>query len=383
VVAVGVARFLKRKARHHLNRKAFRNESEVSLAFLGNSMLYYNDMPRFVAYLLEQIVQQDAVGSFLSSACSCILGETHGRANNPTRIRQNSCMRGGATLTTLWERGNGMRRTFVSSKDIGAPTVKHLFSSRRRWNFVVMNDHTTSAARPETHQVTIETLIKKYQPLLFERNANAVPILVMTPAHRCPIQNSSIDLGTVEEFTARVEEGYRAYAIAWNQHSRIRQETASAARIAPVGLAFLHVHKDRPELWIKLYQDDDLHPSLCGSWLMALVIIGTILGGHLPEPTSLVTRERALYDIDAFWREAKVRTRQDPNISHSKPCFAPSREEALYLWQVAQDTLDQTSEWNGTFSTHSPPPSNIDISQEPTLPLPDHSSESHATNPAQ
>ena len=50
------------------------------VAFLGNSILYYNDCPRFLANLSKDHVN----------------------------IHQDSCLRGGTNLQQLWEQGNGM-----------------------------------------------------------------------------------------------------------------------------------------------------------------------------------------------------------------------------------------------------------------------------------
>ena len=87
------------------------------VAFLGNSIQYYNDTPRFLANL------------------------GRGSISHP-----DSCYRGGASLLSLWEDGNGMKRKFATPNaetsrttvdgkevvvyDVGAPTVRSLLSGR-------------------------------------------------------------------------------------------------------------------------------------------------------------------------------------------------------------------------------------------------------------
>jgi len=150
------------------------------VAHIGNSIQYYNDCPR----LLERMLLQDSVH------------RVNNNNNNNNRVYQDSCLRGGATLPSLWWDGNGMRRKFSERLndvhdgvgvgvgvvvDIGAPTVRDLLlhknhktkkkcgndsdndsdNDNKYWDFVVMNDHTQSPVRNETKQqskVALETL---------------------------------------------------------------------------------------------------------------------------------------------------------------------------------------------------------------------------------
>ena len=81
-------------------------ENNISVAFCGNSILYYNDCPR----VLEAL--------------------------SGGRLTQDSCLRGGASLKSLMVKGNGMGRELWPKDDCGQPSVKDLFASRN-WDFVV------------------------------------------------------------------------------------------------------------------------------------------------------------------------------------------------------------------------------------------------------
>ena len=123
----------------------------VRVAFLGNSILYYNDCPRFLENLSMGAISQD------------------------------SCLRGGTNLHELWKLGNGMRKHGWATDnakidnadgdvnyDVGAPNVKTLLDATKKWDYVVFNDHTQGPARPEKKQVTQDVLVEKYLPLLLD-----------------------------------------------------------------------------------------------------------------------------------------------------------------------------------------------------------------------
>jgi len=170
------------------------NERSTRVAFLGNSILYFNDCPR----LLQHMMGSDS-------------------------MIQESCLRGGASLSSLWNKGNGMRNMFrcpnsriVRNRknkensnsddeeeeyeyDIGAPTVKELLSDERGWDFVVMNDYTQGPARTTTRQESVQVLEQKYAPLL--KTCDCVPVFLQTAAYRLESTKGAEDLGSTRNFT--------------------------------------------------------------------------------------------------------------------------------------------------------------------------------------
>ena len=152
------------------------NERSTRVAFLGNSILYFNDCPR----LLQHMMGSDS-------------------------MIQESCLRGGASLSSLWNKGNGMRNMFrcpnsriVRNRknkensnsddeeeeyeyDIGAPAVKELLSDERGWDFVVMNDYTQGQALPVRQHGKNPYRYWSRSTLLSSKHAIAFPYFCRRP----------------------------------------------------------------------------------------------------------------------------------------------------------------------------------------------------------
>ncbi len=331
-------------------RQRPRGDHEARVAFLGNSIQYYNDCPRFLANL-----------------------------SNGAISHQDSCFRGGATLATLWEKGNGMGRTFATKNaeliamkeedgneknylvgavgspvvvyDVGSPTVIDLLrcddvedeellfadsgvderrstTSPTRWDFVVMNDHTQGPARASSRKANEKVLLEKYLPLIAKNHAT--PIIIETHAYRYPGINNSADLGNVYEFTKSVREGVQSYVEALQ--SKLPQSIRP--RLAPVGTAFLHVHDDNHEVWEGLFDSHDhFHPSPSGTFLQGCVLHWTMFGS--PPPLS-----RTEDEIKDLWKDARV---MHDIRNGDKGTPLPTLNVVEYLWNVAAKICEPIS----------------------------------------
>lgn len=279
----------------------------VSIAFLGNSIQYFNDCPRLVQSMLK------AAGM---------------------AVRQNSCLRGGSNLESLWMKGNGMRNKFATppavrpnggggggggSFDIGAPTPKALLhpqtnNTRRTWDYVLFQDHTQHPTRHASRTQSMEALKKHYLPLLQEFQSQTTVLLLQTYAYRVKGLKETEDLGDFHAFTERLVEGYQMY-------SEVFQEAGFPVQIVPMGRAvqFLYKHR-RHDLWEKLYSWDDFHPSPHGTWLQACLIFLVTTRGTVAPPT-----------YDPLWWD-DCRYMQPPE---QKPLPLPTVQEAEELRQVA------------------------------------------------
>lgn len=355
----------------------------VSVAFLGNSMLYFNDCPRLVERLLLE--------------CGCYDdANANSRSRSRVRVHQESCLRGGATLSSLWEKGNGMQEKFRTlpakrrknngdddeddddcEYDIGAPTVSQLIQNQQAWlqqqqqeqqesntttsrhsttttlfeSFIVLNDHTQGPTREKTRQQTIEILQSAYAPLIYYNDDSAaaesssstvvpppppVVIFIQTPAYKVEGMRGSEDLGSFDEFTNRVAHGVAQYAQVMqqernNQRLQIipQQQDAAACRVAPVGEAFRYLRHHNPELWSKLYSWDNFHPSPHGTWLQACVLFGVMT----KRPVPVETCGPLLRDMSSTsWWHSWSRRMQPPEEG-ALPL--PTFEEALELVRVA------------------------------------------------
>ena len=267
----------------------------VHIAYAGNSMIYFHDTPR----MFTNLATKRRVAS------------------------QDSCLRGGASLPSLFLEGNGMRNKFralrKSEVDIGSPTVSEMLSSKQ-YDFLVMNDYTQAPARMERRQKTIASLQSDYLSLI--QKCGATPVFIITPAYRKPVNNST-DLGSPEEFTLRTKQGCEAYATALNE---LLPETQKC-RVAPVGLAFLKIRKENPRMWERLFHVDDFHPSPHGTFLQGCVLHWTLFGCG---PDNIDYGDGAS-NIEDLWSDARV---MQPPSDDSLPL--PTMEEARYLAEIAE-----------------------------------------------
>ena len=253
------------------------------VAFLGNSLLYFNDVPR----LMEALCGDK--------------GLVH-----------DCCLRGGANFKSLLKEGS--RNPFAEPK--GCATVAALLQNP--WDVVVLQDFTQGPAREESRRESVATLVEAYAPLV--ARCNAVPVLLATHAYREHTKGSD-DLGDVREFTRRLREGYEAYAEALAD----ALPTALRPRVAPSGMAFEVVHAERPALWRELFHIDDFHLSPSGSFLEATVLHWTIFGEAPP-----VFNKSPPQDPATLFREARF---MQPPKDPVQPM--PSAEDAEYLLDVA------------------------------------------------
>lgn len=272
-----VALFVERRRRQITNECSSKID-EIRVAFCGNSMLYYNDCPRLIQQMIE--------AAFPS--CSVV---------------QDSCLRGGATLRSLFQRGNGMGTKFGPLHDVGQATVSQLLGPKQ-WDFIVLNDHTQHPTRESSASESRTTLYENYAPLC----KSASPILIQTPAYRRTGTKNSSDLGDFDAMTDRVRDGVLSYL----------SVLPNNARIAPVGEAYRAIRQRDIELWKRLYSWDDFHPSPYGTWLQACVVFCVCFGQRPPE-------------YDAQWWE-HARYMQPPD---EKPLPLPTDVEAMELLFIA------------------------------------------------
>ena len=233
---------------------------DIKVAFVGNSMIYYNDFPRFMESLSNG------------------------------HLTQNSCLHGNANLDSILVWGNGMYKIWNSGAarvysddatihDYGACTVKQLlfgydeeleekaaagddavygnnddfstygdgtnpcisdpyylqwldniyaFQGTPQFDYIVLNDNTRSPARTDTRARSLEVLENVYADWIIE--TGATPVLLMTYGYSTPYRDMG-GLDDVPKFTSLTYEGYRQYA----ELLESLLPAAQKPRIAPVG----------------------------------------------------------------------------------------------------------------------------------------------------
>jgi hypothetical protein len=269
----------------------------TSLAFFGNSFLYYNDSPR----LIQQMVE--SAGYY---------------------TEQDSCLRGGSSITSIWENGC----TFTSNT--GPESVEDLLSAEGNWDFVIIDDNTQGPARDSSRERSISTLTEDIVPLLWNNDytRHSIPILIQTPAHRHRGVAGSSDLGSFYSFSDLVAKGVRKYKQAIDAEFT-NYDYEDLTRIAPVGEAFRWLRVNDFDLFDKLYSWDDIHPSPYGTWLQACVIFCTCF------PDDIIPK----YNPE-WWDLSRYMM---PVSDDGVDLDLPSKDDASKLRRVARDVCDDYS----------------------------------------
>ena len=367
---------------------------EISVAFVGNSMFYFNDFPRFFQVLSS-------------------------RGNK--RVIQNSCLHGGASIPSLLLEGNAMfpqfetpqavltnTNTSITSSsdssdttihsiiyDYGACTVEQLLTGTdprlddpgyavtvtgpedknsthqnrnpcredaaylayakdyffhfvqqqqhnhptftKTWDYVMINDNTRNPARASTRARSLQFLERFYLPWLIQ--TGATPVFLWTHAYAVnstPTRNMA-GLEDVANFTSLTGVGVRAYAQLLESALSNNHQTP---RIAPVGLAFLLVHEEDPDLWSTLFHAaDHIHASPAGTFLQGCIVYHTLFG-TMPPPLLIIEHSSdhnnthtntTSMALQLLWKTARM-------MQHAWEPANPRMDvsTAAYLYRVAE-----------------------------------------------
>lgn len=359
----------------------------VNVAFVGNSMFYFNG---------KSIGLQTSNGADVWSphaVVSCFCGIDFPRffqalAGEDLVRYQDSCLHGGGDIPSLLMEGNAMYPQFSTPDaileeptyqmnhtiyDYGACTPEQLVTGRdirlidpgyaqpadksegnfnpcredqtylqwatdyyysrgkttMDWQYIVINDNTRDPARASSRARSMQFLEQFWAPLL--RESGATPVFLWTHAYR-PLDtvahtHNMTGLEDMANFTSLTYAGLRAYVRLMTPLLPANQQP----RIAPSGLAFLAVYEDDRDMWHSLFHNaDHLHASPAGTFLQGLCVYHTLFG-ELP-PKSQVVRKH----MEHFWKAARM-------MQHAwePPNPFPTRGEASYLYDMAKRVLVQ------------------------------------------
>jgi hypothetical protein len=316
------------------------NDGSIRVAFVGNSMMFVNDLPRLM----------EAMSGF--------------------QLAQDSCLHGSLNLGSILRKGNGMYGKFVESipgtpigndvvTDFGACTVAQLllghdpnlqpgnangyyvndgtnpclvnqsyYDQRKNstvthtsapWDFVVMNDRSIYPAVPSLRNRSISSLRDSYAQYFL--GTGATPVLYVTYAY--PEQA----VGDIPTFTSLVWEGYTQYAAVLAEFLPSSQRPI----LSPVGIAFLLLWEENYGLWERLFGDDKIHPSPHGTYLIACVLYATLQGRMPPATAAIPDNVKALWD--------RARCMQLDRESDAMPF--PTQAEANFLYLAAKRVVLQ------------------------------------------
>ena len=363
-------------------------EPAIRVAFIGNSITFVNDLPRFV--------------------------EALGGGEDGT-IFQDSCLHGALNFMSMLYKGNGMyrkwqtrkaiiSRSFTSSSssssngngssksdadngiiyDFGACSVPQLlvghdeefyyensgkYSDGRNpctispqylayreslyynnnqpeepltWDFVVMNDQSRFPTMYEKRKHSLMALRTVYAPLLSAAKATVVFLVTFgyVGQQRIYVDDDASKWNFVPteteddmpHFTSALYYGYQEYQNVLEKQNNI------PVRLAHVGLAFLTVWEEDRALWRRLFYVDGLHPSPLGTYLEGCVVYAT-LRQRLP-PASI-----RIQQVSQLWKRARrmhlgrkhyLAYITEQEAAEMIPLDLPTRDEARYLSDVCR-----------------------------------------------
>ena len=319
-------------------------DRRYNVAFVGNSNIFVNDLPRLMESLSNGNIFQDsclhAGGSMLK-----IIRTGNGMYN---RWTTEAALKDDVT----WYNMNGQETPIY---DYGACSVPQLllghdaeltynnygaafyndgtnpcfmngnyldytqsFNYSEPWDFVVLADQSKRMSFEEARYEALLAFNYTYIPLL--EMTGATPIVLQPHAFWSDNVNMT-GLGDVANFTALIRNGAKEYQSFLSQGLPKSQ----AAKIAPVGNAFLAVLEDEDnyDMWEKLFLDDGIYPSPFGSYLYGLVVYATVYG-HMPKKSRVVSD-----DMDKLWSRAR-------KIQVSNYTGFPTKDDARYLYSIAE-----------------------------------------------
>ena len=184
-----------------------------------------------------------------------------------------------ANVSTL--NGGGMRLSQHASNVASAGHQWNTTLNNGNWNWVVLQDQSQIPGFPRSQQEWIDSKDGAVELAEVIEDNGAEVILMMTWGRRNGDSNNAWRFPDFSTMQDELEAGYTDF-----------QDNISAngghAWMAPVGLAFEHIHDkvvaeggtptNSGNLFYDLYSGDGSHPSLAGSYLAACVLYATITG---------------------------------------------------------------------------------------------------------
>lgn len=319
-------------------------DKNIKVAFVGNSYFFLNDIPRLVETIADGHVYQNSVlhsGGSLGGLLVTGNG-MYPRWQTNEAILDSSYKNSYGNSMTLYDYGlctvqqmlNGsdsnvtyLNQNYAYYNDGHNPcfadqnyltyTTNQLSQNKVNWDYVVLVDQTKRMAIESARQDTTYALAKFYAPLL--KKTGAVPVVVDTHAFWSSNTNMT-GLGDIPNFQKMIYNGVRDYVSVLSKHLPRKQTPI----VAPIGIAYLTIYDEKPELYQQLFMDDGVHASFYGSYLLSIVIYTTVFG-HLPsDQVSIPERIENL-----FANSRKL-------VYGESTAAFPSYDEAYYLRNVAR-----------------------------------------------
>lgn len=262
---------------------------DLSLGIVGNSFVFYNDLPRHIALIAAS-------------------------SPSPIQISSESVSIGGASLKN-------------HSAD---PNVKTLLS--KKTDFVILQDHSCvpGEADPGEFQDSLGLLESFFTPLLL--TTGTTPILFSTWGHQ--------EGATYEKYRPAYPDFLtmqKKLDIGYAQYYQLLKKHFPKVLICPVGEAFRIIHQECqdqtcpfPGLFPRLFVPDLFHPSKIGTYLAACCFFG-LLTNQSPQEITWYPTESDIFPFDEKLKRNFSKKKYEPEIL--------TQELAVYLRGVAQKAL--------------------------------------------
>jgi len=362
-------------------------DDELTVAFIGNSYLYVNDVPRVMEAMSGHKISQQSVintgaglGSLLKQGNGMYeLWQTQNALefwetwdfqalieNTDVQIDEDYELfdYGMCTVPQLLEGYDG----YLSYKnnngvyfDVGTNPCfedeyymtivqQESFQNPMYFDYVVLNDQTRRMANYEAREDSLDALTQAYAPLI--KSSRAVPILIDTHAFFFEDDGAytnetmgGIFIGeSIGAFTSAIYEGLYQYVDALGANLPNKQQP----KIAKVGMTYLAIYEDDVSKWEALFAEDAIHASPTGTYLQACVLYATMYG-HMP------TAIHNEYDIRALFFQSRALYGQDdatPSVAQAdyvrsmvkKVVLGGYVPKTMVLPEPAEDTSEE-SEW--------------------------------------
>eukprot|EP00977_Amphora_coffeiformis_P011508 scaffold2767_cov177-Amphora_coffeaeformis.AAC.82 len=303
------------------------SEPVLRVAFIGNSITFVNDMPRFIE-----------------------------RLDGNKYIIQDSCLHGSLNLLSLAYKGNGMYNKWRTEHavieddgrgthgernlhDFGACSIPQLllghdqelydensgkysdgknpcrrntdylayreslydWSGTLTWDYVVMNDQSRQPTLYRRRKKSLMALRQVYAPLL--RTVQATAVFLVTYGYVANIPtNVDDDASAWKDTPTETEDDMPYFTSAlyygYQEYQQVLEQRGVPVRMAHVGLAFLTVWEENRELWRRLFFVDGMHPSPLGTYLEGCVVYATIRQSLPPVATRIE-------QVSQLWKRAR------------------------------------------------------------------------------